>query len=72
MMSLEKKMPKKNKRERTKYFDAMVAILEREFPKGKCLERGRALCMLSYIELLLQGFEFGEDGLPIDKANKRK
>lgn len=42
----------------------MVDILEKEFPKGECKERGRALVMLSYIEMMLQGVEF-KDGEPI-------
>lgn len=45
------------------YWSTMVEILERQFPKGECKERGRALIMLSYIEMMLQGVEF-EDGEP--------
>jgi len=41
----------------------MVDILDKQFPKGECKERGRALVMLSYIEMMLQGVEF-EDGEP--------
>ena len=43
----------------------MVDILDGEFPKGECKERGRALVMISYIEMMLQGFEFDENGEPI-------
>lgn len=53
--------PKEN---RSKYWDTMVNILDNCFEKGKCQERGRALVFLSYIEMMLQGFEFNEDGEP--------
>lgn len=43
----------------------MVRILEGQFPKGKVKERGRALVMLAYIEMMLQGFEISEDGQPV-------
>lgn len=46
----------------------MVDILEAQFPKGKCKERGRALVMLSYIEMMLQGKKFGTDGYPTAKC----
>jgi len=48
---------------RSKYWDTMVEILDKQFPKGECKERGKALVMLSYIEMMLQGVEF-EDGKP--------
>lgn len=48
----------------------MVDILDEQFPKGKCQERGRALVMISYIEMMLNGYEF-KDGLPYDKAIKK-
>lgn len=48
---------------RSKYWDTMVDILDKQFPKGECKERGKALVMLSYIEMMLQGVEF-EDGKP--------
>lgn len=51
--------------ERSKYWDTMVAILEKQFPKGKCKERGQALVMLAYIEMMLEGVEFDEEGEPI-------
>ena len=47
----------------------MCDILDRQFPKGKCLERGRALVMLAFIEIMLQGHEF-ENGEP--KKEKKK
>jgi hypothetical protein len=39
--------------ERSKYWDKMVDILEDAFPKGECKERGKAIVMLSYIEMML-------------------
>lgn len=47
---------------RTKYWETMVNILEKNFPKGECKERGRALVMLSDIEMMLQGYEFDDNG----------
>ncbi len=49
---------------RSKYWDIMVNILDGQFPKGKCKERGSALVMLSFIEMMLQGFKFDENGQP--------
>lgn len=51
---------------RSRYWDTMVDILDGQFPKGKCQERGKALVMLSYIEMLLNGFKFDEEGKPIE------
>jgi len=42
-------------KKRSKYWNTMVDILDGEFPKGECKERGRALVMISYIEMMLQG-----------------
>ena len=55
--------------ERSKYWETMVSILETQFPKGKCKERGQALVFLAYIEMMLQGKEFTEDGLLKSYAN---
>ncbi|MFA5395012.1 MAG: hypothetical protein WC346_03235 [Methanogenium sp.] len=52
---------------RSKYWYTMVDILDGQFPKNKCKERGRALVMLAYIEMLLKGFKFDENGYPIRK-----
>lgn len=52
--------------DRSKYWNTMVDILEGQFPKGECKERGRALVMLTYIEMMLQGHEFDENGQPKD------
>ena len=51
-------------KERSKYWNTMVDILEGQFPKHQCKERGRALVMLAYIEMMLKGFEFDENGKP--------
>ena len=50
---------------RSKWWPAMCDILENCFPKGKCKERGKALVMLSYVEMALQGVKFDENGEPI-------
>ena len=50
----------------------MVNILESCFPKGLSKERGHALVMLSYIEMMLQGFRFDENGNPIKRSPKLK
>ena len=42
-----------NKKQKSKYWDKMVDILEEQFPKGECKERGRAIVMLSLIEIIL-------------------
>ena len=51
---------------RSKYWSVMCDILDGQFPKGKCQERGKALVMLAYIEMLLNGFKFDEEGKPIE------
>ena len=51
-------MPKtkeEKSKEQSKYFDVMVDIIDRNFPKGKCAERGKALVALAELEMLLQG-----------------
>lgn len=53
-----------HERNRSKYWLTMVDILDTQFPKGKCKERGAALIMLTYIELMLSGMKFGPDGKP--------
>lgn len=42
----------------------MVNILDAQFPKGKCAERGRALIFLAYVEMMLNGTKFDDDGQP--------
>ena len=39
---------------RSKYWNELVEVLEQEFPKGECKERGGALVLLSYAEMALQ------------------
>jgi len=63
-----KYMPKKElKDKRNKYWNTMVDILDGQFPKGECKERGKALVMLAYIEMMLNGWKFDENGNPIKK-----
>ena len=50
---------------KSKYWPTMVDILDDQFPKGECKERGRAIVMVAYIEMMLNGTKFGEDGQPI-------
>ncbi len=54
-------------RKTSKYWNTMADILDGQFPKKQCKERGQAMVMLSYIEMMLQGVEFGEDGHPLKK-----
>jgi len=54
-----------NKIEKSKYWDTMVNILDGLYPKGECKDRGKALIFLSYIEMMLKGFEFDENGNPV-------
>ncbi len=42
---------------RSKYWLELCEILEREFPKGKCKERGHALVLLAYAEMALRKAE---------------
>ena len=48
----------------------MVNILEAQFPKGRCSERSKALLFLAHIEMMLQGFEFDENGELIKPLEK--
>lgn len=50
---------------RSEHWNTMVNILDGQFPKGMCKERGRALVMLAYIEMMLTGTEFNEEGEPV-------
>ena len=50
--------------EKSKHWDTMVDILDGQFPKGECKERGRALVMLAYIEMMLTGTKFDKEGQP--------
>ena len=55
---------------RSKYWQTMVDILDGQFPKHACRERGRALVMLAYLELMMQGMKFGSDGQPEKRPKK--
>ena len=60
------------KQKRSEYWNTMVDILDGQFPKHECKERGRALVMLSYIEIMLEGYEFDENGKPVKPNYKSK
>lgn len=47
---------------RSRHWNTMVNILDKNFPKGKCKERGNALVMLADIEMMLNGTKFDENG----------
>ena len=53
---------------KSKYWDTMVNILETQFPKGKSKERGKALVLIAYIEMMLNGTKFDENGTPKNKS----
>jgi len=61
-----------NTEKRSICWNTMVNILDGLFPKNQCKERGEALIMLAYIEMMLNGYEFDEDGKPIAKKNKKQ
>lgn len=42
---------------RSKYWLKLCKVLEKEFPKGKCQERGHALVLLAYVEMFLSKLE---------------
>ena len=43
-----------NEIKRSKWWLELCEVLEQEFPKGECKERGGALVLLSYAEIVLQ------------------
>ena len=47
----------RNKEKRSKWWDKLCEILEQEFPKNQCKERGQALVLLAYAEMYLQEAE---------------
>ena len=51
-------------KDRSKYWPQLVDILDSEFPKGEVKERGRAICMLAKIEMLLRE----EEKSPFEKS----
>jgi len=44
-------------RKKSKYWKTMKKLLEWQFPKGKCKERGSAMVLISYIEIMLKDDE---------------
>lgn len=56
-------------RPQSKYWDTLNDILEGLYPKG-CKERSKALVFLAYVEMMLLGFKFDEDGRPIKEKNE--
>ena len=42
---------------KSKYWNELVDVLEKEFPKGRSKERGHALVLLAYAEMYLQEAE---------------
>ena len=57
---------------KSKYFDTLIDILDGQFPKGECQERGRALAMFAYIELMLNGTKFNKEGIPLVEEVKEE
>ncbi len=41
----------------SRWYDKLVEVLEKEFPKGRCSERGQALVLLAYAEMMFQEAE---------------
>ena len=52
------------KEKKSKYWETMCDILDGQFPKHACKERGEAMVMLAYIEMMLQGYKFDHNGNP--------
>lgn len=55
---------------RSKYWNTMVDILDGQFPKHQCKERGKALIMMAYLNMMLLGWKFNEKGEPIQKLDE--
>lgn len=58
----------KKETKRSKWWPTLINILDGQFPKGECRERGRAIVMLSYIEMMLKGWKFDGDGRPVNNT----
>ena len=60
---MKEKMPKptNGERPRSKYWNEMVDIIDKHFPKGQVKERGRALMVLAEIEMLLNSITVPEE-----------
>lgn len=54
----------KSMEKRSKYWHTLCDILDSLYPKGKSKERGKALVMLAFIEMVLRGknIKFCESG----------
>jgi hypothetical protein len=63
-------MPAPKNLNRSKYWGVLVDIVDAQFPKGECMERGRALMVIAYVELMLRGVKF-KNGVPV-KIKKKK
>ena len=50
----------------------MFNILDRQFPKGHSKERGQALVMITYIEMMFNDFQFDETDTPIAEPTDKK
>lgn len=55
----------------TPYWNTMVDIVDAQFPKGECKERGRALVVLAFIEMMLTGTKFNSEGEPMKDYEKQ-
>lgn len=51
---------------RSEHWQTMVNILEGLFPKGKSKERAEAMILVSFIEMMLLGMKFDENGKPVE------
>jgi len=60
----------RNKEKRSKWWDKLCEILEQEFPKNQCKERGHALVLLAYAEMYLQEAEKEKEKLYDMKKEK--
>jgi hypothetical protein len=54
-------------KDHSKYWKTITDILDNNFPKGQCKERSRALVMVCFIEMMLLGWKFDENGKPISR-----
>jgi len=53
---------------RSQYWETLLDFLDTLFPKGESKERGQALMLIAYIDLMLQGKEFDKEGNLIEKV----
>ena len=45
---------------RSRYWNQLVDILDKNFPKGEVKERGRAICMIAEIEIMFEREEVSD------------